>query len=877
MRNQMKRTPARAMRSLAALMMVLCLLVGMIPMAFAAESAGSKPADVAPSETKVYIRTNGAVKFFTGDLAGQGTVVTPAAGEVCQLVSDNWYTGSDGREYYGVYYLSNRYNVLKSDVASAVMSAEALETYITGTLWKQTVFETLRKSMGLVGDVRVHGVQLALQKLGYSVGTLDGSYGKQTHDAIAKFQRDQGLDADGSAGPLTQPVLYALASGETIEGGSTSGSTGSSSGSASAENTGTLRTIAPVNLRENASIKSPRLDEVPKNVNLSYTDTYSADGGVTWYQVRYAGQTGWVMGTYVAVTSNSSSSGTVTTPVATKGTLRTNVSVNLRKYGSKSSDRLDQVPSGVSLNYTDTYAGGGVIWYQVRYGGQTGWLMGTYITVTSTTSGSASGSTSGSTGTETSIGKVTITKTSTRVRTAPNGSKSGYVLSKGSVVDLLATPVNEAGYNWYKIRTASGLVGYVRGDCVSATIGSGSATVTSDKVFITLPQATLLFTEKTKPATGGETVPVGTVLMMYTPETYTEGGVEYCSLYYKNQKYNAVYAEVKNGIMSSTSVATYMENRLKSPLADALKREYDLIGNVEVYALQSALKRLGLYTGALDGSFGAGTQSAVRNFQRSAKITVDGSCGNETWTALKNAILNTGNTGDSDSSGSGSVGGGAGNTTTVQEFFAGATSVQKGTWDGDGVSLIPRGSYVSVLDVATQKVFDIYRWSGVYHADCVPATAADTKTMCDIVNFTYRDTRPSASHLANIIRYGKGEVDGPDHNYAWPDFGGHVHGHDIGAQWDRRAALVRVSGSSKIYAVSLYGFPHGFTGADSFAQAKFPDKTLFYERNNFYGMMCVHFIGSKTHGGNKVDDDHQEAIGVAYNWAKNNGYASICK
>ncbi len=863
MRNQFKRTPARALKSFAAMLMVLCLIMGTIPMAFAAQSAGDKPGSVVPSETKVYIRTNGTVKFFTGDKAYEGTVVTPAAGEVCQLVSEDWYT-LDGQEYYGVYYLSNRYNVLKSEAAALIMTAEALDTYITETLWKQTTFETLRKSMGLVGDVRVHGLQVALKKLGYNVGAIDGSYGKNTHDAVAKFQRAQGLDADGSAGPLTQPVLYALASGSTTRG-SAGGSTGGSTGGTAA-NTGTLRTIAPVNLRERATKSSERLAEIPRNINLSYTDAYTPAGGVTWYQVRYAGLTGWVMGSYVNVTSNTGTSGgSSTTPAPSMGTLRTNVEVNLRKNATKSSARLDEVPAKVALNFTDTYtASNGVTWYQVTYGGQTGWLMGTYITVTSTTSGGSSSG--GATSTEPAIGKVTIIKPSTRVRVSPNGDKSGVVLAKGTVVDLLANPVIAGDYSWHKIRTASGLVGYVRGDCAETSIGTGgNGTVVSDKTFIRLPAATILFTEETKPATGGEAVAAGTVLMMYSAQTYMKNEVEYCSVWYKNQKFNAVYNDVKGGVMTASAVSTYMESLLDTTLTDSLKREYDLLGDVYVYALQSALKRLSLYTGNLDGCFGAGTESAVRNFQRANSLTVDSSCGNETWAALKAAIDKLNNPGSS---------GGSSSATTVAQFFAGATSVQKATWDGDGQSLLKRGKYATILDIETKKIFRVYRWSGGYHADCVPASTDDTKIMCEIVNFTYRDEAPSASHLANIIKYGKDQT---TENYAWPDFGGHVYGNDIGAKWDRRAALIREEGSSKIYAVSLYGYPHGFTGDDGFARSVFPNGKKFYEHNNYYGMMCVHFVGSKTHGGNAVDSNHQTNVTKAYDWAKNNGYSEICK
>ena len=51
MRNQTKRTPARAIKSLVAIIMVLCLLLGTVPMAFAAANVGTKSADITPSET----------------------------------------------------------------------------------------------------------------------------------------------------------------------------------------------------------------------------------------------------------------------------------------------------------------------------------------------------------------------------------------------------------------------------------------------------------------------------------------------------------------------------------------------------------------------------------------------------------------------------------------------------------------------------------------------------------------------------------------------------------------------------------------------------------------------------------------------------------
>ncbi len=53
-----------------------------------------------------------------------------------------------------------------------------------------------------------------------------------------------------------------------------------------------------------------------------------------------------------------------------------------------------------------------------------------------------------------------------------------------------------------------------------------------------------------------------------------------------------------------------------------------------VRKLQQALKKLGYYSGSVDGSFGSGTTSAVQAFQRANDLTVDGAAGPSTQRAL---------------------------------------------------------------------------------------------------------------------------------------------------------------------------------------------------------------------------------------------------
>ncbi len=65
---------------------------------------------------------------------------------------------------------------------------------------------TLLKS-GSSGEA-VTALQLRLSELGYDAGEADGIYGTGTRAAVILFQKQNGLEADGLAGPATQRVLF---------------------------------------------------------------------------------------------------------------------------------------------------------------------------------------------------------------------------------------------------------------------------------------------------------------------------------------------------------------------------------------------------------------------------------------------------------------------------------------------------------------------------------------------------------------------------------------------------------------------------------------------------------------------------------------------
>lgn len=59
----------------------------------------------------------------------------------------------------------------------------------------------------------VRQIQLLLDYLGYSPGDADGIAGKNTRAAVAKFQADYGLTADGDPGAMTQKMLIGAIAG----------------------------------------------------------------------------------------------------------------------------------------------------------------------------------------------------------------------------------------------------------------------------------------------------------------------------------------------------------------------------------------------------------------------------------------------------------------------------------------------------------------------------------------------------------------------------------------------------------------------------------------------------------------------------------------
>lgn len=212
-----------------------------------------------------------------------------------------------------------------------------------------------------------------------------------------------------------------------------------------------------------------------------------------------------------------------------------------------------------------------------------------------------------------------------------------------------------------------------------------------------------------------------------------------------------------------------------------------------VKKLQQALALKGYYSGKIDGSFGDGTEKAVKAFQKSKGMSQDGIAGTTTITLLFGEKPSD-TSATVKNNGSSSGGGSSDN--------AGKYTTETLNWFNGGNTAIPKGASFTIKDVASGKTFKAKRWSGGNHMDVEPLTTEDSEKMKDI-------------------------------------YGGKW-------SWRRRAILIQYNGH--VYAASMNGMGHG-------------DDTI--SDNNLKGHFCIHFEGSKTHGTDKVDSEHQNMVGKA--------------
>lgn len=127
------------------------------------------------------------------------------------------------------------------------------------------------------------------------------------------------------------------------------------------------------------------------------------------------------------------------------------------------------------------------------------------------------------------------------------------------------------------------------------------------------------------------------------------------------------------------------------------------------------------------------------------------------------------------------------------------TAKEMDWWKSDIQKIFAKGVTATITDVATGLSWKEQRRGGKNHADVQPISASDTAKLKKAYGGTW--------------------------------------------SWARRPIFVTINGIN--YAASMNGMPHG---GDSISG------------NNFDGHHCIHFTNSRTHGTDRVDENHQKAI-----------------
>ena len=574
----------------------------------------------------------------------------------------------------------------------------------------------------------------------------------------------------------------------------------------------------------------------------------------------------------------------------------------LREKASSTSDALQTLPKGTKLEVL----GKSGSWYKVTYGKYTGYVYKTYVSVTKTASSSSSSSSAtrlekGSTGSDVKdlqtklkklgyydayvdgdYGDTTVAAVKAfqkKYNLTADGIAGKETLKKldsvyenaSSAKDVDSLRMGDSGSAVKDLQTKLKKLGYYDGT-VDSTFGSGTyAAVRAFQKKYNLTADGVAGSETLKKLdsayknansdkdddslrmgdSGSAVKDLQTKLkkLGYYDGTVdsTFGSGTYAAVRAFQKKYNLT-ADGVAGSETLKKLDTAYKNADSDKDDDSLRK--GATGSA-VKNLQTKLKKLGFYNASIDGDYGDTTVAAVKAFQKKYNLTADGVAGSETLkkldSAYKNADSNTST--DDDSLRKGATGaavktlqtnlkklgfytayvdGSFGSTTesavkafqkkygltadgvagsaTLKKIESAVASASSGKitterldWFNGGKNVIPNGAVFQIKDVSTGLIFSARRQSGGNHMDAEPLTAEDTAILKKINGGTF--------------------------------------------SWRRRAVLVKYNGH--VYAASIYSEPHG---------------TNTILDNNFDGQFCLHFYGSKTHGTDRVDADHQKCV-----------------
>ena len=260
----------------------------------------------------------------------------------------------------------------------------------------------------------------------------------------------------------------------------------------------------------------------------------------------------------------------------------------------------------------------------------------------------------------------------------------------------------------------------------------------------------------------------------------------------------------QDGVAGPSTLKALNATSLEGDTTTSLKKGDE---SDEVKKLQQALIQKGYLSTEATGFFGSATESAVIAFQKANGLTQDGVAGPSTLKLLY-ASDSSSDGGDKDDGNADDGDDGQANPPDepVEPTQTNGNVVLLDWWSGVIDSTFKRGETAEVKDVETGITFTIARYGGSNHLDAEPLTPEDTEKMYKCFNYTWT--------------------------------------------WSARAIHITINGVT--YAAAMNGMPHGGERITS---------------NNFNGQFCIHFLNSRTHGGNQVNQDMQNQIMIAFNAA----------
>ncbi|MBQ3705433.1 MAG: SH3 domain-containing protein [Clostridia bacterium] len=638
---------------------------------------------------------------------------------------------------------------------------------------------------------------------------------------------------------LTTRTVSTSAAATTATAASTvSTASSTSSGSNTAAAAGTTGSISSggTNVREGPGKKYRSLMKLDRGTVVNITSVPDGVGEDYWYGISYAGVNGYVNSEFIRVLSGNGAAAVTVSPTAsptpepsTEGynavqLILTSAHLRTSPNGTYNRDQDWEGAGSILPLSGNPRTAGGYTWYPVERNGTVYFVRADCVKLISTGSVPASGS-ADSSGSQTPavtaapvsgniLGYVQTTKSGCNLRATIAGTTIKQI-KRGVTLPYLLTPVAKNGYTWYYVE-ADGNRGYLRSDVVKV-VSSGEGTTPSESTVTADPSAAgyvkTTATDVNLRTKAGYSpmlgrVAKGTIMPYYGTPTKVNG-VTWYRVYNSTLGYGYIhgsYVAVVNADGSSTPTPEPTEaptGAVVTAATSQVEASYSTLKlgstGTAVKKLVEALKERGYYTGTVTNKYTSAVEKAVRAFQKWGGLSVDGIAGSATQHLLYGTVP---------------VGASESSSLTMTLYPA-----EKIDWWTGGINdLWAKGSNYKVYDVKTGIVWWAHRWSGGYHVDAEPLTAADTARLCK----AYGVTASSEIKSKNL--------------------------------YQRRPCLVTIG--SRTFACSLYGIPHD-------------EKDQTIKTNEFNGVLCLHFTNSWTHGSKKVDSLHTEAIQYAWENAPN--------